>query len=304
MNIFMTNASGHVGMAVAAELAARGHVVVALARSDVSAERVRAAGAVPVRGELADPDGYLDHARRADAVVHTAFEYAADGSERTALDLLAVRRLREAVGDAGHLIYTSNGYLPELTDEAPVHALRSADPAVRARGWRLEAEREALSAPRAAVIRLGMVYGGAGGTVADLFSAADAAAGRSDGLPYLAECADNRWSLIALEDAAALYATVVERGACGVFHAVDDRPRTVREVFAAVAAACGTTATEAPEHVVRAALSAHAADIMRRDVALRAPRALSLGWSPRHPDIAAGVRAAHAQWRAGREASR
>ena len=69
MRIFVTGASGFVGGAAAAALARR-HDVVAMARSERSAERVRATGARPVAcglGAVAP-----EHLARCDAVVHAA----------------------------------------------------------------------------------------------------------------------------------------------------------------------------------------------------------------------------------------
>jgi len=77
MNIFLTGGSGFVGGALLERLLAEGHHVKALARSEASAQRVRAAGAEAVRGDLAEllaPDGaaWLAQLADVDAVVHTA----------------------------------------------------------------------------------------------------------------------------------------------------------------------------------------------------------------------------------------
>ncbi len=57
MRIFVTGASGWIGSATVAELLEAGHEVVGLARSDESAQRVEAAGAIVRRGDLDEPDG-------------------------------------------------------------------------------------------------------------------------------------------------------------------------------------------------------------------------------------------------------
>ena len=79
MKIFVTGGSGFVGSALVHRLVAEGHEVLALARSDASIQRVRATGADPVPGDLADLRETDPHARpwlarlqEVDAVVHVA----------------------------------------------------------------------------------------------------------------------------------------------------------------------------------------------------------------------------------------
>ncbi|MEV0163939.1 NAD-dependent epimerase/dehydratase family protein [Nonomuraea fuscirosea] len=79
MKIFITGGSGFVGGVLVHRLIAEGHEVLALARSGSSIQRVRAAGAEPVAGDLHDlrrtdspAPGWLAQLREADAVVHVA----------------------------------------------------------------------------------------------------------------------------------------------------------------------------------------------------------------------------------------
>ncbi len=55
MRIFVTGASGWIGSALGSELIGAGHQVVALARSDASAEAVADLGAEVLRGDINDP---------------------------------------------------------------------------------------------------------------------------------------------------------------------------------------------------------------------------------------------------------
>ena len=287
MQVFLTSATGYVGAAVAAALRARGHAVAALARSASSEARLRSTGIRPVPGELARPETYFELAASSDAIVHTAFEYAPDGTENLELDMQAAR----ALSRAQRLIYTSNAYLPGIESERlPDTTMRMTD-----RRLRFETERTVLAANRGtnAVIRLGMVYGGhGGGTISSLFAAAQ----RSGRLICPAEASDNRWSLIDLHDMASLYVALVETSASGVFHAVDGRPLTVQRVLECVGRACGVPIALQNEAGTRDVLDPHAIDVMKRDVALDSPRARALRWSPRHPDFAAGVTDAYGQW--------
>jgi nucleoside-diphosphate-sugar epimerase len=271
MQVFLTSATGYVGAAVAVRLQARGHAVAALARSRNSEQRLRSAGIRAVPGNLAQAETYRDEAASADVVIHTAFEYSADGAENLDVDLQATSSLL----CARRLVYTSNGYRPS--------SRRAAEQLVLAEN----------SARPHAVIRLGMVYGGhGGGTIASLF----ATARHSGFLPCLREAANNRWSLIHVDDLAALYARLVETTACGMFQAVDGQPLSVRRVLECAAAACGVPASMEGESTVAGVHERHTVDVMKRDVALGCERARELDWSPRYRSFAEGAAPAYAEW--------
>jgi hypothetical protein len=205
-----------------------------------------------VPGNLARAETYRDEAERADAVVHTAFEYSADGAERVDLDMQATRTLMRA----RRLIYTSNAYRPRIAVER-------------------------ILGPSAAAIRVGMVYGG----LRRRNDREPVRGGAADNahLPYLRDAAHNRWSLIYLDDLAALYAAVVETEAAGVFNGVDGQPLSVLR-----------TRSSAPRplselsHCQQMTPSStsvheqHTVDVMKRTVALDCKDARELDWSPRY----------------------
>jgi len=75
MKVFVTGATGLIGSALVPELRSAGHEVVALARSDASAARAGKLGADVVRGSLEDRAVITEAARRADGVIHLAFDH-------------------------------------------------------------------------------------------------------------------------------------------------------------------------------------------------------------------------------------
>lgn len=94
MQIFVTGGSGFVGGAIVRRLVAGGHRVSGLSRSRTADERLRALGADPQRGDLADVDAMRGAAAAADAVVHAAIDYADAGFGE--LDRRVVGALLEA----------------------------------------------------------------------------------------------------------------------------------------------------------------------------------------------------------------
>lgn len=104
MRVFVTGASGFIGSAVLPELLNAGHEVVGLARSEASAQAVKALGAEVRRGDLSDVDGLRAAAAEADAVIHLAFDHAAIPAGRFAEAVAADVAVVQALG--GELVGT------------------------------------------------------------------------------------------------------------------------------------------------------------------------------------------------------
>ena len=100
MRIFVTGASGWIGSAVVPELLGAGHEVVGLARSEASAQRLEAAGAIVQRGDVDDPDGLAKAAADSDGVIHLAFQHEVAFGGNFAAAAAADRRAVEAMGAA------------------------------------------------------------------------------------------------------------------------------------------------------------------------------------------------------------
>lgn len=297
-NVFITGATGYVGTAIARALRAAGHSVSALCRSPAAAARAKDAGLNPVLGDLRAPGSWAAVAAEHGAIVHAAFEYRTDGSEADDLDRRTVDVLlaASASGHCRHLVYTSNAFLladlagprGSLVDEA-VDISRATRPG----SWRLDVEQAVLAATgerRTAVVRLGAVYGGDGGSLPSLFEHAE----RTRTLEHVGD-GENRWSLIHHDDLAALYRAILAHGACGVFHGVDGVPLSIREMMQIVAAAVG------PDVVVRGCPAERAperlpyyASVLEADLAMDTTRARALGWAPRVESFASGAAATYA----------
>lgn len=121
MNIFITGGPGFIGQATVATLAAAGHDVQALVRSDAAASTVRAAGATPVSGDLTDLDVLRHGASEANAVIHLG---AARTADTAAVDRAAAAALQDGsapppyIHTGGVRVYGNTDGI--VTEDAPL----------------------------------------------------------------------------------------------------------------------------------------------------------------------------------------
>jgi nucleoside-diphosphate-sugar epimerase len=97
MRVFVTGASGFVGSAIVEELLKHGHEVLGLVRSENAVKRLEAAGAMPLPGDVNDPEMLRRGVADSNAVIHTAFNH--DFSQYKA-SCEADRKVIETLGDA------------------------------------------------------------------------------------------------------------------------------------------------------------------------------------------------------------
>jgi nucleoside-diphosphate-sugar epimerase len=103
VKIFLTGGSGFVGQRLIPRLIADGHDVVALARSEETATRVRRSGAIAWRGDMTAPSSLQAGLEGADAVVNLAAHLRMWGAyeEFRAVNVEGVRNLLDAMRASG-----------------------------------------------------------------------------------------------------------------------------------------------------------------------------------------------------------
>lgn len=278
MNTLLTGGTGYVGGAVLDLLIRRGHTVTAVVRSQKAAAAVRTLGAAPLVGDITDVNWLSKHLRTADAAIHAAAP--GDGSA-AAFDAAVIKAVIDAFADtAKSYVHTGGVWVygngSRITEAGPF-----SPPAITA--WRPDLEREVLTAGLAATVVVpGIVYGHGRGIPGLISGGPRTASGA------LTVIGDGRqhWTTVHVEDLAALYVLVLERGS-GLGHVigVSGTNPTVRELGEAVAGVAGVHPETADSS--RKRLGGPFADALLMDQQATGAKARSLGWVPtRRPLLA------------------
>jgi nucleoside-diphosphate-sugar epimerase len=306
MRIFLTGATGYVGGPILDALVRGGHDVTALVRDNEKARRVKARGGHPVIGNLADPESFRGSVDGQDGYVHAAFDNTSGKGpevERAALDLIiaAAKRPRTAGSTAPvkrFLIYTSGVWVLGRTSEpagedAPINPIALVS-------FRPAHERLVLDAAddhlRTIVVRPGVVYGGGGGMVGDIFKAA------TNGLVRVVGDGNNHWPLIYDRDLADLYAKLAANvDASGIYHASDEGDERVNDLVSAIApyVPVRPDVRNVPIEEARTKMGPFA-DALALDQLVRCPRAHAVGWAPTLHSVAGNAARLLEEWRASR----
>jgi nucleoside-diphosphate-sugar epimerase len=243
MRIFITGASGWIGTALTKQLVAADHEVFGLARSDDSAEKVRALGATPIRGDMQDHDLLVSEAAKADATAHLAFTLDfAQFDETVDNEVQLIGAIGEALEGTGKGFFAASGTPTSLGRLATEHdALDPEGPA----GARSRTATAVLAMSergiRSGLVRMPRTVHGQhdrNGLIAALV-------GLDRQLATAAYVGDgrNRWPAVHIDDAARLFRLALEKAPAGsVLHAVGEEGVRMRDVAQVIAAKTGLPA--------------------------------------------------------------
>ncbi|MFI0898424.1 SDR family oxidoreductase [Streptomyces sp. NPDC020983] len=284
MHVFVTGGTGTIGSAVVTELLGNGHTVLALARSDGSAQVLERAGAKVLRGDLADLDVLRSGAAQSDGVISLAF-----GRDYGSPDALAQAIAEEsaALGALGRELIGSDRPIVTVsgTPWVPGRASTEADPLptdgpVGGRGRSVTALLNLASRGlRSTAVRMPRTVhnegrGGFAGLLAD--------AARRTGVAGYPGDGTQRWPAVHALDAAVLFRLVLESAPAGTaWHAVADEGDAVRDIATVVGRRLGLPVEEVPQESFGPfgpifAMDQPASSDHTRD---------ALGWRPTRPGL-------------------
>jgi nucleoside-diphosphate-sugar epimerase len=284
MQVFVTGGTGTIGSAVVAELLASGHTVLALARSDTSAQALTDAGARVLRGQLADLDVLRTGAAQSDGVISLAFGSDYSTEEALARSIAeegaALAALGEELAGSDRPIVTVSG-----TPWVPGRAAAEADPLptdgpVGGRGRSINALPALTSrGVRATSVRMPRTVhnygkGGFAGLLTDRARRTGVAGYPGDGA--------QRWPAVHALDAAVLFRLALESAPAGTaWHAVADEGDAVRDIAAVIGRRLGLPVEAVPQEGFGPFGSIFAMDQPASSARTRE----FLGWQPTHPSL-------------------
>lgn len=206
MDIFLTGGTGTIGQHVLRRLVKAGHRVTALARSERTEVILRDEGVDVVRGDLADPDAWVEAAVYCDTLVHAGASFdetMAPGEKKLAHALRRATACREI---PFNVVYTGGAWLYGPSPDVPIAETSSFLP-VPAFAFMGETIRslQAIRTIALSVIHPALVCSKVAGPVSDMQRLAE------EGLPFSTRAdKDTIWPLVDADDLADLYLRVVE----------------------------------------------------------------------------------------------
>ena len=290
MRVFVTGASGWIGSAVTGELLGAGHEVVGLARSDVSAATLAAAGAVVRRGDLDDLGSLRSGAADSDAVIHLANKHDFnDPAVSNRAERGAVEAIGEVLKGSERAFVVASG-VPGVQGRVATEADPSPNigPDSRRGGSEHLALEYAERGVRTVIVRFPPTVHGSGdhGFVSTLVDIARAT-GRSG---YVGD-GSNRWPAVHRSDAAHVVRLGLEQAAAGtVLHAMAELGVPTRAIAEEIGAGLGL-----PVESIAAEQTAAQFGWLGAFFALDVPSSSDvtrrlLGWSPAGPTLVEDLR--------------
>lgn len=240
LKIFMTGASGYIGGTVAAALRQAGHALSGLARSEGAADKLRANGIAPVRGELSSHGIVRNAARSADAVINCA----------NAEDPFVVAAILEGLAGSGKPFLHTSGtsvvgdkaagkFSPKIFHEdTPFEPLPE-------KIQRVAVQRAVLAAAaqgvRSAVLCPCLIYGQGRGANPDSIQVPSLIRQAvKSGVPRYVGEGGNVWSTVHVDDVASAYLLALDGARAGSFFYIENGEAALKSIVQSIARLLGS----------------------------------------------------------------
>ncbi|WFE87291.1 SDR family oxidoreductase [Roseibium porphyridii] len=208
MEVFLTGGTGSIGSAVLKRLLDENARIVGLARSDASAEKLRALGANAYPGDLRSPESWVSRAAACDAVVHSGATFSADMGRVDRQSMLALKKAAQHRQQPLKVIYTggvwlfpqttSRNVITEKTPFSPLPAFRYMTETIRTLSHGTDMN--------LAVVHPALVCSRNFGPIAEMTDAL------KKGQPFKTRATrDTLWPLVEVNDLADFYARVLQQ---------------------------------------------------------------------------------------------
>jgi nucleoside-diphosphate-sugar epimerase len=231
MRVFVTGATGFIGIPTVKELIAAGHKVLGIARSEEGAKSLAALGADVLRGSLEDLDSLRQGASASDAVIHLAFIHDwSKFAENCEIDRRAIEALGSVLAGSDRLLIATGG-LAGLAGPGQVATEDDLIPPEFPFPRVSEQTALSLEGVRASVVRLPQVHDpvkqGLVTLAIEVYREKGVCAYVGDGL--------NHWPAAHVLDVARLYRLAIEKAEPNAkYHAVAEEGVAMRDIAEAI----------------------------------------------------------------------
>jgi nucleoside-diphosphate-sugar epimerase len=232
MRIFVTGAPGFIGSALVPDLIHAGHQVLGLTRSEAGAEKLRAAGAEVLHGNLEDLDSLRKGAADSDGVIHLAFNHDFSQFEKNAADeRKAIAAIGEVlVGSDKPFVVTSGTAIAANVDGKPSTETSPTSTWNPRAGLETAVKEFTERGVKTSIVRLAQIHDTRKQGLVPYFLAVS----RQKGVSAYIGDGSNRWPAAHVSDTARLYRLAFEKAERGaIYHAVDEEGVTMKAIVEA-----------------------------------------------------------------------